>query len=314
MSTQHDIKATEYIGIHYVVGHLRSIADWFGRNGAYFILPLVIITMWDVFTRKAVVVQIFLVQNVTRYFESTMLQELEWHSHTALFALVLGYGFTHNRHVRVDMVRMHLKTIPQAWIEFLGTTLFMIPYTLVVIYFCYMFAWDAFISNEISASLVGLSHRWIIKTVLGVGLIVALLSGIAVWLQTVLVLFGSSSERFELMTLEWPEEMGSGVEGYKRLELDDGETETIQELLGINTTVGNIDVPLIQKWWFQCVLMLFVTPIGVAVMLTNPTYQNYAGTAARLPISSKIFLIPVAAVFWLCGLAALSLTLGWVKL
>ena len=47
--------------------------------------------------------QIWLRTYVSRYFESTMLQELEWHFHAALFALVLGYGMIYNTHVRVDL-------------------------------------------------------------------------------------------------------------------------------------------------------------------------------------------------------------------
>jgi|TARA_B100000959_G_scaffold86675_1_gene92075 TRAP-type mannitol/chloroaromatic compound transport system permease small subunit len=208
---------------------LKTIVDFIGQRGAFFILPLVLFTMIDVFGRKltntAFDFQLWLVENVSLYFQSTMLQELEWHVHTALFSLVLGYGFTHNRHVRVDLLRMHLQTKTQALIEFVGTTFFMIPYTIVVIYFCYIFTYDSYVTNEISASLVGMSHRWIIKSVLGVGLIVALLSGIAVWLQSTVVLFASKDIRFELMTLEWPEEMGEGVEGYKRMVLSDQETD-----------------------------------------------------------------------------------------
>ena len=121
--------------------------DYVGSKGAYFILPLIIFTMVDVFGRKltntAFDFQLFLVENVTKYAQSTMLQELEWHMHTVLFSLVLGYGFTHNRQVLVDLLRMHMQTKSQAVIEFLGTTLFMIPYTIVVIYFCYMFTYDA---------------------------------------------------------------------------------------------------------------------------------------------------------------------------
>ena len=208
---------------------LKTIVEFFGQRGAYFILPLVGFTMIDVFGRKltntAFDFQLWLVENVSLYFQSTMLQELEWHVHTALFSLVLGYGFTRNRHVRVDLIRMHLQTKAQAVIELIGTTFFMIPYTIVVIYFCYIFTYDSFVTNEISPSLVGMSHRWIIKTVLGVGLIVASLSGIAVWLQCIMVAFGSKDLRFELMTLEWPEDMGDGVEGYKRMVLTEQETD-----------------------------------------------------------------------------------------
>jgi hypothetical protein len=45
------------------------------------------------------------------------------------------------------------------------------------------------------------------------------MAGIAVWLQTVVILFGPKNLRFPLMTLDWPEETGSAVEGKERLEL-----------------------------------------------------------------------------------------------
>jgi hypothetical protein len=74
--------------------------------------------------------------------------------------------------------------------------------------------------GEISASQVGLSHRWIIKSVLLAGLCVALISGVSVWLQVAVVLWGSQGMRFPLMTLEWPEE-DTKVEGKERLVLDE---------------------------------------------------------------------------------------------
>jgi TRAP-type mannitol/chloroaromatic compound transport system permease small subunit len=207
---------------------LKAVVEWVGKVGSFFFLPLIIITVWDIFARKMVWIKVFIIENVSNYFESTMLQEMEWHSHTVLFALVLGYGFTRNRHVRVDLVRMLLPTRGQAIIEFIGTTFFMIPYTIMVIFFCYYFMMDSYFSNEISPSLVGLSHRWIIKAVLLVGLVVALASGVAVWMQTVLVLFGTKEWRFELMTLEWPEQTDTGVEGYKRMELSEEDVESIR--------------------------------------------------------------------------------------
>lgn len=189
---------------------LAKFTEAVGKWGSIFILPLVIVTMWDVVVRKIKIgdfsLQIWLIENGGFWFESTKIQELEWHFHTALFALVLGYGYINNRHVRVDLVRENLSFRKQAWIEFLGCTLFFIPFCAVVTYFATQYAWDAFLTGEISASTVGLSHRWIIKTVFLIGIIVAGISGAAVWLQTVLVLFGPRDLRFELMTLEWPEE------------------------------------------------------------------------------------------------------------
>ena len=185
---------------------LRAFVEFVGRWGAVFILPLVFVTMWDVFMRKVGGLQVFLVEHFGRPFESTVLQEMEWHFHTALFTLVLGYSYVRNRHVRVDLIREKLTFRSQAWIEFLGVSLFMIPYCLIVGYFALTFAWDSLLVMEKSASTVGLSYRWVIKSVLVFGMFVAFVSGIAVWLQTVIVLFGPPEARFKLMTLEWPED------------------------------------------------------------------------------------------------------------
>ncbi|MGI9336763.1 MAG: TRAP transporter small permease subunit [Gammaproteobacteria bacterium] len=202
---------------------LRKFVDAMGRFGSWMALPLILITVFDLATRKTGKLQIWLVENVSEYFGSTMLQELEWHSHTVLFALVLGYGYIWNTHVRVDLVRERLSFRRKAWIEFLGLTIFLIPFTTVVCYFAIEFARDSYAIDEISASLVGLSHRWIIKTVLVVGLVTALIAGIAVWLQVAIVLFGPRDIRFPLSTIEWPEETGKFIEGKKRLDLDEVE-------------------------------------------------------------------------------------------
>lgn len=200
---------------------LRQFVDFVGRWGSLLILPMIGITIFDVTARKLVWIQIWLVDNFGRIFESTLLQELEWHFHTGLFVLVLGYGYINNSHVRVDLIRETLHYRKKAWLEFIGSTFFMIPYCLIVLYFAVIFAYDSYQVSEISASTVGLTHRWIIKSFLVMGLIVAAMAGLAVWIQSVLVLFGPQDLRFRLMTLDWPEEDGRGVEGKQRLVLDE---------------------------------------------------------------------------------------------
>src|SRR3990172_7484110 len=116
---------------------LRRFVDVVGRLGAWFIVPLVLVTVMDVVARKIVWegadgkmhgLQIWLVGQFGRPFESTVLQELEWHFHTCLFALVLGFGTIYNTHVRVDLVRDHLAFRRKVWLEFLGLSVFMIPF------------------------------------------------------------------------------------------------------------------------------------------------------------------------------------------
>ena len=59
----------------------------------------------------------------------------------------------------------------------------MLPYCALVIWFALDYAYASYLVNEQSSSTVGLTHRWIIKGVLVFGLVVAMVSGIAAWLQ-----------------------------------------------------------------------------------------------------------------------------------
>ena len=149
---------------------------------------------------------------------------------------MLGFRYIWNTHVRVDLVRETLAFRKKAWLEFIGLTVFLVPFTCIIIYYSSMYAYDSWAFNrspecawwqcgEISASLVGMSHRWIIKGVLVFGLITALLAGIAVWLQTAMVLFGPQNTRYKLMTLEWPEDEGGIVEGKERMDLSQMEDQ-----------------------------------------------------------------------------------------
>jgi TRAP-type mannitol/chloroaromatic compound transport system permease small subunit len=212
-----------------IAARLRNAVDFVGRYAAWLSLPVIGITCIDVIGRKFAYddeqgrihsLQIWLSTNVGKFFESTVLQELEWHFHAALFALVLGYGMVYNTHVRIDLIRDHLEFRRKAWLEFAGLTFFMLPYCALVIWFALDYAHSSYTVHEISASTVGLSHRWIIKSVLVLGLIIALISGIAAWLQVATILFGPRDLRFPLMTLDWPEE-DTKIEGKTRVKLED---------------------------------------------------------------------------------------------
>ncbi|HEU0059833.1 MAG TPA: hypothetical protein VFR19_08150, partial [Hyphomicrobiaceae bacterium] len=143
---------------------LRGFVDFVGRWSSWFFVPLILVTVLDVVARKLMWhttdggvqgLQIWLTKYVSRYFESTLLQELEWHLHTALFALVLGFGTIYNTHVRVDLIRDHVSFRKKIWIEFLGLSCFMIPYLLLVISFALSWVFESYKLGEISVSTVG---------------------------------------------------------------------------------------------------------------------------------------------------------------
>lgn len=223
---------------------LRGFVNFVGKWASLLIIPLVVITCIDVLARKLIWrteagdvqgMQVWLTRYVSKYFDSAFMQELEWHFHTALFALVLGFGTIYNTHVRVDLVRDNLDFRKKVKLEFLGGTFFMIPYLLLTIFFAIQYTMSSYAVGEVSPSAIGLSHRWVIKTVLVIGLIVAAIAGLAVWLQTAYLLWGDQSKRFPLMTLDWPEEAGLKIEGKTRIDLESApDTAPAAIIPGIN--------------------------------------------------------------------------------
>lgn len=112
-----------------------------------------------------------------------------------LFLVALGYAYTKNGHVRVDLVREKLGDYPQAWIEFLGITFFLLPYCVVMGMFSFDFTAMAYRIGEGSAALTGLPHRFAIKFFLVIGLSLAAIAGLAVWLRHFVYLFGPTHMR-----------------------------------------------------------------------------------------------------------------------
>jgi TRAP-type mannitol/chloroaromatic compound transport system permease small subunit len=163
-------------------GAIDSLLERIARAVGWLFFVLVAVIVWDVITRK--------VGFQIPGFGSTPIQELEWHLHGALFLFWLGYAYVRNVHVRIDVFTANLSPRRAAWLELLGIVIFAIPYTLVAVYFSYLFAETSFVQNESSNAPNGLGYRWIIKSCLFFGLALLLASVISVLSRTVVVLFG----------------------------------------------------------------------------------------------------------------------------
>ncbi len=144
---------------------LEKIVSIFGKFGSWLTIPLISIIIFDIITRRFFVLG------------STKLQEMEWHLHTTLFLLVLGYAYLKDAHVRIEIVREKYSLKVKAVLETLGILIFLIPYTLLVIYFGIDFVKRSFTMNEVSSALTGLSHRWIIKSFIPIGMFLLSLAG-----------------------------------------------------------------------------------------------------------------------------------------
>lgn len=168
---------------------LDRLVRWIGERAAWLMVALMAVTIFDVVTRR------FLVLG------STLLQELEWHIHTMNFCLALGFAYLADSHVRIDLLREKLSPAARAWIESLGCLFFFVPFCLVVLVVSLQFVEISWAQGERSSSGLGLPFRWAIKAFIPISMVLLLLASIAVLLRNLLFLFGPAEVRARLADL-----------------------------------------------------------------------------------------------------------------
>ncbi len=157
---------------------LERLVSTIGRIFAWLSLPLAAVIVFDVVTRRFFVLG------------STRLQELEWHLHAALFLMLLGYAYLRDAHVRIDVLRERMSPRTRAWVEVVGCLLFLIPYSLLLLYYSANFWERSFLLGEASAATTGLPHRWIVKAAMPLGFALLFLAGLSVLLNRLRDLLG----------------------------------------------------------------------------------------------------------------------------
>jgi TRAP-type mannitol/chloroaromatic compound transport system permease small subunit len=164
-----------------VADRLDAFARSIGKAAGWLILPLIVVIMFDVITRKVDVTRLYFSEYTAEYgySVSTILQDLEWHFHAVILLLSFGFGYLANAHVRVDIFRELLPRRKQGWLEFVGLLILAVPFLCLMIYY----AWDlmalSWHQNEGSDSMTGIDYRYVIKAFMPAGFIVAMASVIA---------------------------------------------------------------------------------------------------------------------------------------
>ena len=165
---------------------LDKVVTISGKIGSWLAIPLIFIIIFDIITRRFFILG------------STKLQEMEWHLHTALFLLVIGYAYLKNAHVRIEIVRERYSPLLKSIFETLGILFFLIPYTILVIYFGLDFVSRSFNMSEVSSALTGLSYRWVIKSFIPVGMFFLFMAGISIFLRNVVFIYASYSKNMDI--------------------------------------------------------------------------------------------------------------------
>jgi len=180
-------------------GALDRIARISGKTIGWIMIPLIVVIMFDVVTRKLDFTRLYFSEwtATSGVSVSTILQDLQWHFHGALLMLTFGFGYLANAHVRVDVFRELFSRRPQAWLELFGLIICAIPFLSYMILYSYDMVELSFHQGEGSESLTGIGQRWIIKSAMIIGFVLALIAVIATLFRLFVYLFGSDSESSE---------------------------------------------------------------------------------------------------------------------
>jgi len=113
---------------------------------------------------------------------------LEWHLFAFIFLIGAAYALKHDRHVRVDVFYANFTEKQQAWVNLIGTLLFLIPFCIIIIYTSIRFAANAYAIQEGSPDPGGLPARYIVKAAIPIGFILLLLQACSLLIKSMLTL------------------------------------------------------------------------------------------------------------------------------
>jgi len=120
--------------------------------------------------------------------------ELEWHIFAALFLLGSAYTLKHDKHVRVDVFYSRFSEKKKAWVNMIGTTIFLIPFCVVIVITSIPFVMDAWQIGEGSPEPGGLPYRFVVKSTIPLGAFLLLVQAISMLLSSLSILLSPPSK------------------------------------------------------------------------------------------------------------------------
>ena len=115
--------------------------------------------------------------------------ELQWYLFGAAFLLAAAYTLKQNEHIRIDIVYGAFPRRVQHWIDLMGHLLFLMPFTLLMIWYFVPYVSLSYRNGEVSNNAGGLTI-WPAKALLLIGFSMLALQGISEIIKKIAVMRG----------------------------------------------------------------------------------------------------------------------------
>jgi TRAP-type mannitol/chloroaromatic compound transport system permease small subunit len=151
--------------------------DWVGRIVYWAILVAVIISAGNASVRYLF------------HTSSNAWLEVQWYLFAAVFLLCAGYTLLRNEHIRIDVIVSRFSERTLTWIDIIGTVLFLLPISIIIMYLSWPVLMESILRNEMSSDAGGLV-RWPVKLLIPVGFLFLVLQGLSELIKRIAFLQG----------------------------------------------------------------------------------------------------------------------------
>lgn len=115
--------------------------------------------------------------------------EIQWYLFASMFMLASAYTLKRDEHVRIDVITSRFSRRTQVWIDLLGFILFLLPITLLILYYGTPYALLSLQSGEMSPNAGGLIV-WPAKLLVPLGFLLLMLQTLAEIIKRIAYLAG----------------------------------------------------------------------------------------------------------------------------
>ncbi len=172
--------------IKQVIRICDRINEWIG---SFIVAPAVFLFILVIFSNV-----------IMRYVFNTsfvFMAELEWHVFAFIFLMGAGFTLLHDGHVRVDIFYSTMDRKKQAYINFFGVLLFLLPSCYLVLTTTIPWVIVAYKIGEVSIDPGGIPARFLLKAVLPIGYFLMLLQGVSLFFKSLFIILEKPLEAFD---------------------------------------------------------------------------------------------------------------------
>lgn len=155
-----------------------------GRSAIWLVLAAVLISSVNAVIRKAF------------NYSSNAFLEMQWYLFAAVFLLCAPYALLKNEHVRIDVVSGRFSARGRIRMELFGTLLFLLPISVIVLYFSWGVFLESYVSGEMSPNAGGLP-LWPARLLVPVGFVLMILQGVSQAIKCIAFLRGVGADPLE---------------------------------------------------------------------------------------------------------------------